>query len=57
MDIIMLVFDVGDLKSFIDIEKWLKIIEYQFEEVEKYKIPTICVGNKMDKYGDGKVSL
>jgi len=53
----MLVFDVGDLKSFIDIEKWLKIIEYQFEEVEKYKIPTICVGNKMDKYGDGKVSL
>lgn len=50
-------FDVGDSKSFVDIERWMKILESQFEEVEKGKVPIVCVGNKIDRYADGQVSF
>ena len=53
----VLVFDVGDSKSFVDIERWMKMLESQFEDVEKGKVPIVCVGNKIDKYADGQVSF
>lgn len=55
LDLLILVFDVGISKTFINIEKWLKIVYDEFEDLNQYKIPVICVGNKIDCHQDKHV--
>ena len=39
-----------DPKSFMDLEKWLNILKNQFQEILKYQVPIMCIGNKNDIY-------
>ena len=50
VDLLILVFDMTDPKSFMDLEKWLNILKNQFQEILKYQVPIMCIGNKNDIY-------
>jgi len=49
---LLLVFDISDRKSFIDIENWM----LEAEKYSSHKIVKILVGNKSDKEATREVS-
>lgn len=57
IDLLILVFDVGTTKTFINLEDWMKLAAEEFDDLNKFKIPIICVGNKIDMHQDKKVIM